>query len=483
MLESIQSSAREFMSTPTLSISKLRIDTHNALRSWHKTNLNTSPLSYLHLFRQVQHRNANSARQATNELLLNALEVLAVDHEQEASLLLKRFRDGMVVQAVANWLNTSVSSVYRKQREALEQLVLILYNKEVQAREDYQTQLEKRLRLPPEVHLIGVKEQLATLFNVLALTEPVWLVSIEGLGGIGKTALANALLRQPDLTSQFHDITWVSAKQQDFLPHIEFEHNAPPALKASTLIDTLLEQFGQTLTLSQSSQEKKLALTGLLKEKPYLIVVDNLETVIDYQALLPLLRELVNPSKFLLTSRHSLWAYSDVFCCSLADLDRANTLDFIRYEAKIQGLPLLTQAPTSELNRIYEVVGGNPLALKLIVGQLSILPLSQVLENLKHARDKNIESLYTYIYWQAWHTLQPASRQALLVMPLVQDGALDQLLALSRLELHELNQALQQLASLSLIQVGGDLEERRYTIHRLTETFLLTEAIKWQSPR
>jgi hypothetical protein len=470
------------MPGPTLSISKLRIDTHNALRLWHKSNLNTSPLNYLHLFRQVQLKSANSARQATNQILLNALEALAVEHEQEASLLRKRFRDGLVVQAVANWLNTSVSSVYRKQREAIEQLTLILYNKEVQARDDYQVQLEKRLKLPPEVHLIGVREHLATLFNVLALAEPVWLVSIEGLGGIGKTALANAVLRQPELTSQFHDIAWVSAKQQDFLPHLELKQIPPPALNASTLIDTLLEQFGQTMTLSQSSQEKKMALTRLLKEEPYLIVIDNLETVVDYQALLPLLRELVNPSKFLLTSRHSLWAYPDVFCRSLADLGQANTVDFIRHEARMQGLPLLAKASKSELNKIYEVVGGNPLALKLVVGQLSILPLSQVLENLKQARDKNIESLYTYIYWQAWHTLHTASQQVLLVMPLVQDGTLDQLLVLSQLELNELSQALQQLASLSLVQVGGDLEERRYTIHRLTETFLLNEAIKWQSP-
>jgi len=65
-------------------------------------------------------------------------------------------------------------------------------------------------------------------------------------------------------------------------------------------------------------------------------------------------------------------------------------------------------------------------------------------------------------------------------MPLAQGGALKQLLAVSQLDASELGQALQQLASLSLVQVGGTLDERRYTIHRLTETFLLNEAIKWQ---
>jgi hypothetical protein len=32
----------------------------------------------------------------------------------------------------------------------------------------------------------------------------------------------------------------------------------------------------------------------------------------------------------------------------------------------------------------------------------------------------------------------------------------------------------------SLVISRGDLEERRYSIHRLTETFLLNEVLKWQ---
>ncbi len=47
--------------------------------------------------------------------------------------------------------------------------------------------------------------------------------------------------------------------------------------------------------------------------------------------------------------------------------------------------------------------------------------------------------------------------------------------------LEDLSQSLRQLAALSLVQISGDLEDRRYIIHRLTETFLLNEAIKWQS--
>ncbi|HRX02798.1 MAG TPA: hypothetical protein P5148_06600, partial [Anaerolineae bacterium] len=40
--------------------------------------------------------------------------------------------------------------------------------------------------------------------------------------------------------------------------------------------------------------------------------------------------------------------------------------------------------------------------------------------------------------------------------------------------------ALDRLVMLSLVNVGGGLQAHRYSIHRLTETFLLTDIIGWQ---
>jgi hypothetical protein len=43
----------------------------------------------------------------------------------------------------------------------------------------------------------------------------------------------------------------------------------------------------------------------------------------------------------------------------------------------------------------------------------------------------------------------------------------------------DLVEALEELVNLSLVNVFGDLTHRRYSIHRLTETFLLREVVKW----
>ncbi len=459
---------------------RLEQDLHQALKLWHSAGMEGSPLDYLFLLEQAQE--VDNLRQATNQILLKALESLATDYDEDARLLRMRFLDRMVMHAVANRLNVAEVTANKKQRQALRRLATVVIDMEQRARNDRLIILERRLNLPAQPHLFGIEAYGQQLRQLLLAEKDPWLISIEGLGGIGKTTLAAVMTREIALTRRFENIAWVSARQQDFLPHLGLQPAEPaPALNVDTLVDTLLDQLNPNAVRPPSPAEKLITLNRLLKKAPYLMVIDNLETAADYQALLPILRQLANPSKFLLTSRHSLKAAEDVSCITLKELNEEDTLAFLKHEAKLRGLPSLTEASEEQLVHIYQVVGGNPLALKLVLGQVWVLPLSQVLENLRQAQGKKADQLYTYIYWQAWQTLDPASRQVLLVMPLVQDGTMDQLAAISGLGAAGLSQALEQLAAFSLLEVGGDLEYRRYRIHRLTETFLLNEVVKWQS--
>lgn len=338
------------------------------------------------------------------------------------------------------------------------------------------------LALLPDQCLFGVGQDRQQLCSGLEKKEAPWLISIDGIGGIGKSSLAAALAREIIPTQRFYNAAWVSAKQQEFLPHHRLEPSPGPTLDADALTDSVLEQLAPGLSLACPAEEKRILLTNLLKKQAYLIVVDNLETVLDYQTLIPFLTQLANPSKFLLTSRHSLHPYPHIFCRTLRELNRADGVALLQYEAKIRGVTALANASEAQLGDIYEVVGGNPLALKLVVGELCVLPLSQVLQNLKQAQSKTIDDLYTFIYWQVWHALDEMSRQVLLAMPLVQGGTFDQLIAVSEIEINELIHVLAHLVRLSLVEVGGNIEQRRYRIHRLTETFLLHQVTKWQSP-
>jgi hypothetical protein len=457
------------------------------LKYWHKNDLpDLEPLTQLRLYKRLVVQSDQTSPEPSiivRQLLNDSLTLLGTRHNLSAELLRQRYFQEATVKKMALRLHMAESKYYHFQNDALSQLADIVLEQEQEARLEYQVAVKVRLETPPDQLLFGVGQEQKHLHTVIQQVEHPWLIAIDGIGGIGKTALANALAHEFVETDRFYDIAWVSARQQEFLPGVGIRpatHASHPALDVDTLADALLAQLDGALPLSALPQEKMLVLTTLLKRYPYLIIIDNLETVADYQTLLPALRKLANPSKFLLTSRHSLHSYSDVFCVSLKELSRRDAFAFLRHEAEVRGLPALASALPAQLESVYEVVGGNPLALKLVIGQICVLPLSLVLENLRQARGKRTDELYTYIYWQAWQALAPASRQVLLAMPLAQDGTLAQLIALSELEADGVNQALEQLMALSLVEVRGDLEQHRYRIHRLTETFLLNEVVKWQ---
>jgi hypothetical protein len=248
-------------------------------------------------------------------------------------------------------------------------------------------------------------------------------------------------------------------------------------------VDAIIDQFDFHDLTRYPSARKQAGLCRRLKAQPYLVVVDNLETAADYQALVPDLQGFVNPTRFLLTSRHSLHDFPGIHNLSLDELSASDSLALLRHEARQRGLAEVAAVPDEALSRVHSVAGGNPLALKLLIGQMHTLSLSQVVEDLRQARGRRVEELYRFIYWRSWHLLSNAARQVLAIMPLVAEsgGGLDQIAALCELDELEMMAGLQQLVALSLVDVRGTLEARRYSIHRLTETFLLEEVLKWQT--
>jgi hypothetical protein len=453
------------------------------LKNWYKADPTVNPLKDLYLVQQASKKWTSDPYEASRQVLLQSLDKLAVDAEEDALLLRWHFLERLMMSKVANRLHLAEPTAYKRQQRALRRLALVLQELERQARASRPIQISGHWWRPAESPLVGADDYLRALLKWTRSTTAPWLISVEGLGGIGKTSLTNRLVGELVKHSHFEDIAWISARravrwiESGFEPVTDLTE---PVLDVETLVEMLLDQLGDAPLPAQSAQEKFISLNRLLKDRVCLVVIDNLETEADYEALLPTLQKLANPSKFVLTSRNTLRHYSDVSCLLLSGLSQEDTVDFLRQEAASRQLEAFQQASQAQLEGIYQVVGGNPLALKLVVGQASVLPLSQVLDSLRQAQGKEVDELYTYIYWQAWQNLDEFSRQLLLVMPLAQGGGLDQLEYVSCLQGIQLRQALQKLVTHSLVITRGDLEKRRYTIHRLTETFLLNEVIKWQ---
>jgi hypothetical protein len=192
-------------------------------------------------------------------------------------------------------------------------------------------------------------------------------------------------------------------------------------------------------------------------------------------------REFSNPSKFIITSRSRPTVSAPAYFVSIEELPLHDAADLLRFHAKAIGLDELAQSEDKDLQPIYDLTGGNPLALKLVASLASVLPLSTVLADLAASRPGPIEDLYRYIYWESWRSLSPAAQALLQSMPLIaESGALpEQMMQISNLEALAFWPAVTELITRSLLEVRGSVHERRYGIHQLTDSFLRTDIIHW----
>lgn len=453
-----------------------------ALGKWHRLEgAEKDRLEFLSIVRQKQRALAPNnepalLRQAVNEILQQAIDQLAFQDKQGAEVLTARFSDGKTIREVARALNLSPDQTNRQQQTAIKGLVHILKSQELAAQQQLIRQQEGLL--PPENYqqLFGFEELVAEVGDKLLSPEAPWLLCIAGMGGIGKTALANYLVRSMIRRRRFEQVVWITIENHTMSGGVY----PPDLLVEKAFLELAASLWPQEIT-NDNSTTRKARIYRRLAERPYLIIFDNLESPQGTELLLEQLAGLANPSKFLLTSRARSKKDLSVYTRSIDEIGQTDALALIRNQAAVTGLEELAKAGDDQLLPLFEVVGGNPLALKLSVSLAGIYTLSQILDALRRSRPGDIEDMYRHIYMNAWRSLSQKAQELLQAMPLVGDAGAqpEHLQVISGLDERALYRAIEELIARSLLEVRGTVWERRYGIHRLTETFLRTEIIQW----
>lgn len=459
-------------------------DVLEALRVWHGSEGVHWPLAKMRLALQIPPQNeaygslAEAGPAAQNRAILSlGLAELKKSAPEAEDLLRARFENRRDVLSLANSLNISEQSIYYRQRQAVSQLTDILLQLEGSASADWRNRITARLELQTYLQLIGVDDLRAALIKALVDDETHFIVALDGLGGIGKTALADQAIRDLIRTTHFDEIGWITAKHTHLstLGRLQIE-SGRPALTFPMLVDKLANQFDLPAQDDSTQLERERLVKQFLQERTCLVAIDNLETAADYHSLLPELRKWQNPTKFLLTSRLRLLDEPDVFSLSLKELTAESAFELIRFEAERTGFNDLARAGDADLQAIYSAVGGNPLALKLIIGQLRFHSLSHVLNRFTPAGKQPSEAgIYDYIYREIWETLDDENKMILLALTQAGETGFssEHLANVSELPMESVSRSLEKLILLSMVDLSGSLFERRYRLHRLTEAFLL----------
>jgi tetratricopeptide (TPR) repeat protein len=317
--------------------------------------------------------------------------------------------------------------------------------------------------LPPRSEFVGREAEKTRVYEALASRYP--LVSIDGIGGIGKTSLALEVAYEClqasreamtfDGKTTFAGFIWASAKDRD--------------LTLNDLLNTIARTLDYTGIAHQPEGEKREAVERLLRGAPYLLLVDNLETVGD-ENVRDFLLKLPEPSKALITTREQ--TLRQVWAISLKGLAQDTALELIRSSGHRLGLQAITQAQDSALLRLYEATGGAPLAIKWAVGQIKQQgqSLDSVLAVLYEARGDIFEEVFA----RSWALLSSDAQRVLKALPLFAAPASSAALAATS-DIHHfvLKEAIGQLVEMSLVEVtdGLEEEERRYDLHPLARAF------------
>lgn len=455
-----------------------------ALRLWHGGETPNWPLAKMRLglnlsqTEDVYSTLAEAGPAANNRAILSyGLEQLRSISPEAEELLKERFENRRDVLTVANRLNISESTLYYRQRQAVSHLTEILNQLEDAASAEWRGKMNGRLSIPSYETLVGITNAEKILHEALFNEKEHFIVSIDGIGGLGKTALADYLTRQIIKTTRFDEIAWVTAKHThlSMLGRLQIE-SGRPALTLPLLIEKLCAQFNLATSNSATHLQRQRMLYKFMKDRRCLIVIDNLETVADYRNLIPELQKWQDPAKFLLTSRIRLLSEPGIFSYSHKELDKIAALQLIRQEAKRGGFSDLAVASDEDIAKIHDVVGGNPLALKLIIGQLRFYSLSSVLSRFaaKKLTETN-EGIFDYIFREIWESLDDQSKTILISLTQAGESGftIEHLMAVSELDEPIVYSSVTGLVLSSLVDITGNLFERRYKLHRLTEIFLL----------
>ncbi|NTU74848.1 MAG: hypothetical protein HGA86_01865 [Anaerolineaceae bacterium] len=394
------------------------------------------------------------------------------------------FRYGMHVQLSVEEMAAAASVVpqqfRRRLNSGLTNLVNRLQRMEMDANASRKPVVQD-LPLPEFTQLVGVSHYFEQLNQLFARADGPLIVSLEGMGGIGKTALARAYTGLPDTRARWTHILWVSARQYVLAEDGQISPLINPATTLEDISIRMANLLGADHLVQKAVGERMEGIRAILSQESYLVVVDNLETVPEYIELVPALAKCAGLSRFIITTRQTLRSFPYVHTLQLSELNSQAAYDLIQSETGRRSRSVgLDPAVFDEL---YRMVGGLPLAIKLVAAQLPLRPAQAILDGFRNAKG-GTEGLYRYLYWQTWQMLSDTARRLLLTfLPSDPEGEnLDFLQLMSGISAELFYQTIQELDRFSLLEINGETGDLRYRLHRLTITFLQTDILKiWEN--
>src|SRR5947209_10311548 len=207
---------------------------------------------------------------------------------------------------------------------------------------------DSAIPLKPTIALVGRDEELGQIKQRLRNGGSVALTALNGLPGVGKTALSIALAHDTEIREHFRDgIVWAGlGPQPNITGHL-------------SRWGTLLGVSANTMAATSSIEERAKTLRAAIGSRFMLLVIDDAWKIEDALAM-----KVGGPNcAHLVTTRFpSIATYITVDGATMVqELDEHNSIELLRKLA-----PGVVDRETKKAAVLVQAVGGLPLALKLM---------------------------------------------------------------------------------------------------------------------
>jgi tetratricopeptide (TPR) repeat protein len=309
--------------------------------------------------------------------------------------------------------------------------------------------------LPYETDLIGRNEEISQIVRKIEANN---ILMIVGGPGVGKTSLAINIAYTLLRDRYFDRAVWISARDRE--------------ISLNDVLDEISRVNMRPDILSMSPGEKLHEILFLLRRSKCLLLIDNLEGISD-ENVLSFASQIPPPSKIIFTSRiNRKISNQRLEAFKLNGLMIEAVQKLIEREITNSAREHVAQIGPSLLDEIYKATGGIPLVVKWLVGQTeeTARSLIEVIAELREGKGE----ILPYLYGKITADLDIETHALLVIMSILSDNTTrDDLRAILKLEVEQINKSVRTLVSRSLIDthLTEALNRAEYSVHPLTRAY------------
>ena len=300
----------------------------------------------------------------------------------------------------------------------------------------------------------------------------IFLLSISGIGGVGKTAII--IKKCYDLLHEklFEFIIWVSAKKTYLTSKgvVEEEQKFTSLLQ---LLDIILKISGFPEDLHTSYPNKKEIVLNILNTASFLLIVDNFETISNPTEFLSYFEEIGDKcenTKVIITTRRQLGSTEKVI--ELKEFSKDEYDKFLDYLANVK-LILNFEISRHNRDKLYKFSGGVPLATEYILSQVtSLVDINKIIKKIEN---KNIdkENILEFSYTETFNNLSKEEKQVLFVIAMLDNPTINSICFITDLDEFDVEEIIKSKLQLySLVNENYENNNLYYSVLPLTKIFL-----------